>query len=111
MARVARERVSEGVRMADELKTAAEGLQPLMDVLRVDATVCSAKVFQTGQLTSDEIQFWRRATVRVVFAEIEAVVYQFKRIALAVATLPVLGFSPGDIALLREESYELEQKG
>lgn len=56
-------------------------------------------------------QFNRRMYVRSVFALIEGMVYRMKQICLSEPAERHYDFSAAEIALLREEAYELEDKG
>ncbi|CAA9343366.1 MAG: hypothetical protein AVDCRST_MAG68-3163 [uncultured Gemmatimonadetes bacterium] len=53
-------------------------------------------------------QFARRAFVRATFAYIEGVTYGLKQVALLASEGT---FKPGELALLKEESYEISEAG
>jgi hypothetical protein len=72
---------------------------------------CWEHLAKDATLTPESQQFWRRATVRVIFAAIEGEMYFLKRIALEQAALFGVQFTPGEISFLREEVYELNDKG
>jgi hypothetical protein len=61
-----------------------------------------------AQLTFTDDQFWGRAFVRATFAYIEGVTFALKQTALLA---PEGVFSPGELALLREVSFELGPSG
>ncbi|MDQ1611481.1 MAG: hypothetical protein QOG00_1412 [Pyrinomonadaceae bacterium] len=56
-------------------------------------------------------QFWRRTYIRTVFAFIEALIFHIKRVLLRVYDAGIVEFSPEELAMLREESYDLSDKG
>ncbi len=56
-------------------------------------------------------QFWRRTYIRTVSAFIEAITFHFKRLILNGYDKGVVDFNSAELALLREESYELNDKG
>lgn len=56
-------------------------------------------------------QFWRRTAVRAIFALIEGVVYRMKQLAYEVHAYEGAPLPSADVALLLEESYELNDKG
>lgn len=53
----------------------------------------------------------RRALVRTIFALVEAGTWSRKQIALLQHELGNVSFSEGEIALLKEEQYDLDQSG
>jgi hypothetical protein len=63
------------------------------------------------QLEKQDNQFMRRAYVRSVFAAIEGNTFNMKQTALLVGRRAGADFSEEDIALLKEESYDLNDKG
>ena len=56
-------------------------------------------------------QFWRRTFIRSVFALIEGFTYSLKQVALEAAKRFDIELSKSEIALLLEESYEVNDKG
>ena len=83
-------------------------LKHLDDIVRVfqdDFEIC----VQTHH--EHEIQFWRRAFVRTVFAFIEGTTASMKRIAADSYHQPDARFSLAELALVAEEAYELNDKG
>jgi hypothetical protein len=86
-------------------------LMEVMDILRVDGLKCGDNLNENLPDTDQEQQFWRRATVRAFFAEVEAITYELKQFAYAAREIPGIGFSPGDIEALTEETYELNERG
>jgi len=63
------------------------------------------------QLKSEDNQFMRRAYVRSVFAAIEGNNFNMKQTAFEVSRRSGADFSEEEIGLLKEESYELNDKG
>jgi hypothetical protein len=74
--------------------------------LLLDLKVCSGELAK-----DDENQFWRRTFIRTLFATIEGINYQFKRLALCVADCSALKLDTATETLLKEESYELKNNG
>lgn len=64
-----------------------------------------------NEVAMDDAQSRRRAYVRAAFAAIEALTYSLKQSALATARREPGLFSPGEIALLSDESYGLSHSG
>lgn len=62
-------------------------------------------------LEAGDDQYRRRTLVRTIFAAIEGSTYVLKQAVLEHAVLHPHLYSPGDFAILREESYELREKG
>jgi hypothetical protein len=60
---------------------------------------------------TDNRPFWGRTMVRSLFAGIEGLCYRTKHIALAAATLKNITLTSAELAMLREESYGLNDKG
>ncbi len=56
-------------------------------------------------------QFWRRTFIRSVFALIEGFTYRLKQVALEASKKFSIELSKSEIALLLEESYEVNDKG
>jgi hypothetical protein len=66
---------------------------------------------QAEKFDEDMILFWRRAYIRAVYALVEGVVYSMKQYAIAVDQMDGKIFSPAEIALLTEKTYDLSDKG
>lgn len=62
-------------------------------------------------LRDERTQFWRRAHVRAVFALLEGWLFNMRRLALGRAEVGLVAFSSGDIALLNENSFEVDKHG
>lgn len=75
------------------------------DALHRDVVMC------VDELKKNTSQFWRRAYARALFAAVEGIIFQMRVVSLRIATLKSLGLEPGEIALLKEEAYELDSKG
>ncbi len=88
-------------------------LGDMVKLLIKDANTCESHI------RKEDSQFWRRALVRAVFALIEGGTYRVKQAALGAAesqlVLPTEEaqpiFSAAEILLLKEESYEVSEKG
>lgn len=65
----------------------------------------------SAKLLSDNSQFSRRAYVRTLFALIEGMVYQMKKVALCAYESDQVEFTDAEISILKEETYELTKKG
>jgi hypothetical protein len=63
------------------------------------------------QLETEDSQFGRRVYVRTVFALIEGLTFQMKQIVLKMHDELNLGYPTAELALLKEEAYELNDKG
>jgi hypothetical protein len=61
----------------------------------------------SDDLSRDDNQYRRRVYVRAIFAHMEAVVYQYKQVLLLAPSL----YSLGELAILREENYNLDPQG
>lgn len=59
----------------------------------------------------NDSQFWRRTLIRTVFAFIEGLIYGMKQITLEMSDVFELNFSQSQLALLSEQSYDLNEKG
>lgn len=71
-------------------------------------------IIAEGELEKDEFdenerQFRRRSYIRTVFALVEGVTFVMKQFALSVHEGGTIIFSPAELALLREEQYDLEK--
>ncbi len=85
-------------------KTSKE-LQEIQETLGEDVLLC------TKMLEQEDSQFWRRTLVRTSFAFIEGVVYRMKQLAFEVFSCEEASLSRSEVAMLLEESYELNDKG
>jgi hypothetical protein len=72
-----------------------------MSVLAGDVKKCMQ------EFHAEDNQFWRRTFIRSTFALIEGNTFQMKQYALTQSHL----FTRAEVTLLREESYELNEKG
>lgn len=88
------------------LNAAIERIQQLDEGLRADVEYW-VKQFELG----NRDQLARRSFVRSVFALIEGIVFCLKQVTLETATTKAATLSPQEIALLREESAELQENG
>jgi hypothetical protein len=61
--------------------------------------------------SEQDSQFWRRTFIRSVFALIEGFTYRLKQVALEASKKFSIELSKSEIALLLEESYEVNDKG
>jgi hypothetical protein len=64
-----------------------------------------------GFRKTNDSQFARRTLVRTLFAFIEGLTNQLSSVAAASAPTDTGIFSPGELAALREESYEVNDQG
>jgi hypothetical protein len=88
-----------------ELKNSVNELQSLVLYLAEDANICLARSEE------EPLQFWLRSLVRTMFAMVEGVTFRMKQIALQSFQLGCAEFSLPELAILREESYELKENG
>jgi len=56
-------------------------------------------------------QFWRRTFVRSLFAGIEGINHRMKHISMLLANIHKIELTHAEIAMLREETYSLNEKG
>ena len=84
---------------------AVHELKAVYNILKNDVD----EIFEYGE--SKNTHFAHRTMLRTHFAFIEGMVYQLRQVALASSTQKPNLFSPQEIAILKEESYELNKKG
>jgi hypothetical protein len=91
-----------------DLDVYSEGITYLLTMDRIFETEISevAKI-QAGQ---EDNEMAVRAVLRTLFAWVEATVFALKRIALKTTEHKEL-FSPAELAMLHEHSYDLDEKG
>ena len=89
----------------EALKRAHQQYSEVLAVFRVDLSV-----YQDIADTDDR-PFWGRTIVRSLLAGIEGLCYRVKHEALAAAALKNIELSHAELAMLREESYGLSDKG
>src|SRR5215210_6831875 len=87
------------------MEKAIEQFTDLLNILGKDVRQCNDGVI------AEDSQFWRRAFVRAVFALIECLTFRMKQAALELYQSGEARFSEAELALLKEESYELNDKG
>jgi hypothetical protein len=87
------------------LKAAHERHAAVLDVFSADLNIYRELA------ETDERPFWGRTIVRSLFAGIEGLCYCNKQIALAAAALKNIDLTSAEVAMLREESYRLNDKG
>jgi hypothetical protein len=92
------------------LQNAVNELRELFQLLHQDVATC-LKMVQQERTTNKVDLFWRRAYVRSVFAFIEGVTYRMKRLALEEKDKSKVDFSPAEIALLSEQTFDLDDQG
>ena len=80
-------------------------LKEILNVLYEDVD------FAERMWKDQDSQFWRRTFIRSVFALIEGFTYSLKQVALQAAKRFHIELSKSEIALLLEESYEVNDKG
>jgi hypothetical protein len=85
--------------------TVVDDLSVLTDALHADVLQCMEA------LVAADTQTMRRHLVRATFAEIEGILYAYKLFALKGHELNQVSYSPAELALLREEDYDLDAKG
>lgn len=56
-------------------------------------------------------QFWRRTLVRIFAAHAEGIIFHLKQSTLLLASHIKVTFTEGEIAFLKEVSFELDEKG
>ena len=81
------------------------GLNATIEILHADVSHSSERLKKEGT------QFWRRAIVRAIFAQVEGVVYCMKRIAFSCRLQPGVSFSVGELMILLEKTYRPDDKG
>lgn len=81
-------------------------LQRLTEILSADVEYFSSLLFKD---TTTDIQ--KRAYVRAVFAFLEGTVFGYKRMVLRLSQYGKGSFSEAEIALLKEQSYDLTDQG
>jgi hypothetical protein len=63
------------------------------------------------RVDASDLQFDRRAYIRAVFASVEGMVFEFKRVLLVAHDGGILKLTPAEAAILREETYDLSETG
>jgi hypothetical protein len=76
-----------------------------IEILHDDVEFCAR------ELNKNDLPVWRRALVRALFAMVEGVIYRMQQIALHASHQPRVAFSPGELQLLSEKSFELDGNG
>ncbi len=79
-------------------------------VLNGDLKVCT-DTFLAGIAEHNLNQFWRRTIVRTIFALVEGISHQYKKVALQISEITQVEFSDAEITLLKELSYSLNARG
>jgi hypothetical protein len=64
-----------------------------------------------GRLEQSGAQFDRRVYIRAVFASIEGMVFEFKRVVLTAHEADAAKLTRAELAVLREETYDLADTG
>ena len=91
-----------------ELFEAQNDRQALAAVLKKDVEHCLGKLHGDDR---QEVQFWRRTFVRAVFADIEAQIHSLRGSCLDLLRLGDLKLTTPQLAVLREETYEIDNRG
>ncbi len=86
----------------EELKVIAEASWELANDLRY----CAIEFER-----APHVQFWRRASVFTLFASVELQTHFTKRALLFLSEAEFLEFSTAEVAILKEETYELKSNG
>ena len=63
------------------------------------------------EMEKEDTQFRRRAFIRAFFAAVEGELYALKQVLIDMHNLRRVEFSTADLALLREESYDIKPNG
>lgn len=87
------------------IEKAVTELSEVQESLGRDVLVC------TKMLGQEDNPFWRRTLVRTSFAFIEGMVHRMKQLAFEVYSYEGISLSRSEVAMLLEESYELNDKG
>jgi hypothetical protein len=85
--------------------SALNELRDLYEILISDVREC------TDVIQKQDTQFARRTFVRSVFAFVEGVVFRLKQMALEASSELQVSLSIPEVAVLSEETYELNDKG
>ncbi len=95
----------------DKMREDWTRLQELIHAFGIETQLLHEYAGDPEPVSLDRGYFWRRIAVRMVFAQVEGLSYALKQAALS--TGPVLGvtFDTKEIALLKEESYSLDDRG
>jgi hypothetical protein len=93
----------------ENIKKVAYEINKIMDVIVTDVSF-SIKASESCK-DVDEIRYCQRSNVKNFFSILECLIFQFKRISLIAYQLDIAEFSESEIALLKEETYELNNKG
>jgi hypothetical protein len=88
-----------------------EQLLQIHVALAADPVMCLGNLAITNQANIARIQFLRRAYVRAVFAYIEGMVFAMKQFSYEYRIQPESSSTRPELAMLLEESYELNDKG
>lgn len=97
-----------GIHASETLETLVKDLEQLYALLKKDVDVCIDNIREDDE----EAQSWRRMVFRNAFAWIEGVVYAMKQIAAqADDVFPDNVFLPGEISLLNEQAFLIDDLG
>lgn len=93
----------------ENIKKVAYEINKIMDVIVADVSF-SIKASENCK-DVDEIRYCQRSNIKNFFSMFECLIFQFKRISLIAFELDIAEFSEAEIALLKEETYDLNNKG
>ena len=78
-----------------------EEFNAAIEILHDDVELCAR------ELNKNDLQVWRRALVRALFAMVEGVVYRMQQIALNASHQPRVAFSPVNLRSCRKSHSNL----
>ena len=93
------------------LQMSTEKINASINEMNLMVEILFEDLITSAKLLSGESQFSRRSYVRTLFALIEGMVYQMKRVALCAYEADQVEFNEAEISILKEETYELTTKG
>src|SRR6266480_4043092 len=96
--------------MSDEVNEIQEIQSGIVKNLQDDIEFC-APFIETDQKGAQNQQFWRRTYIRTFMARVEGTSNAFKDVALRIARIMQTTLTPAELALLKDEHYQLNDKG
>jgi len=90
------------------LRESKKIINDLCDIVKVATADIS---LSRKMINKNQKQFWRRTFVRSFFAGVEGINHRIKNVSMLLADILKIELSHAEIALLREETYNLNEKG
>jgi hypothetical protein len=91
--------------------TRNESLKVLNDLNDIIETAAADISMSQKMVKKNHDQFWRRTFVRSLFAGIDGINHHMKHLSILMAKFHEIDLTHAEIAMLREETYTLNEKG